>query len=145
MSDTSVISRRAFLQFVPIDIHDYLKAYERVQPYQEETKYEEKFVDDGGYTWRPMMYTFRERDEEEKSDDSQHLFVAKTEHSYVCYFIDMTDEQQKELEPFCTCAYHDPAKSYSNQCRCCIGCLHTEFAQQENIVRAIRAKNCIVA
>lgn len=124
---------------MPEDPMSQLHHYAKVRLYHPGDKFEGPYTDDDGYRWVPFQYTFRERDDEKSNDKT---FVAKRELSFVCYKIDLTEEQRQSLEEFCSCPYHtkNPEKQRKDVCTCCVGCLYTDFAQQGNIVEAIKLK-----
>jgi hypothetical protein len=131
-------SREISYQFIPEDIEEFLRNYERVEEYQRGKDYEARYMDNAGYLWKAVLFTFSRRDEEKSTDD---LFVAAEERVYVAYAIRLTEDQQWDLEPFCECPNHKPRPERPGPfCSCCVGCMASEFPNQDNTMAAIRAK-----
>ena len=130
------IGHSSAYQFIPDNIDEFLNEYRRVQPLDPDASYP-PYKDDEGYLWKPSLHLFRRKDEE-RSDE--RTFIASEEKPYVGYEIQLTEEQQEELKPFCCCPIHRVEDRDRKVCSCCVGCLHTDFAQQHNIVAAIKMK-----
>jgi len=119
---------------IPENIDEFLKDYQRVQPLDPDASYP-PYKDDEGYLWKPCLHLFR-REDEKLSDE--RTFRAAEKKPYVGYEIELTEEQQKALEPFCCCPIHRVEDKQTNVCSCCVGCLHTDSPQQSNVVAAIK-------
>lgn len=126
--------------YVPEDIPAYLADHGRVSPYHTGTDYDKAYVDEAGYQWVAELYVFRRKDEEKSAVTGR--FETTEEHPWVAYAIDLTDEQQLELQPFCSCPLHKPSAQLPGYagCACCVGCVHSAFPSQGYVMAAIRDK-----